>query len=85
MNKPILRGASCVLALSLSFVTLAASSQAPARKDVLNIASRVADWQLARHGRDAAGHQFSEETANPRSWQQGAFWVGMTHFADVTR
>ena len=22
--------------------------------------------------------------ANPRSWQQGAFWVGMTRFADVT-
>jgi rhamnogalacturonyl hydrolase YesR len=28
--------------------------------------------------------KFAEETANPRSWQQGAFWVGMTRLADVT-
>src|SRR4029078_4299383 len=25
---------------------------------------------------------FSEETYQPRSWQKGTFWVGMTHFAD---
>ena len=31
-----------------------------------------------------ASRKFAEETANPRSWQQGAFWVGMTHLADVS-
>jgi rhamnogalacturonyl hydrolase YesR len=27
---------------------------------------------------------FGEETYQPRSWQKGAFWVGMTRLADVT-
>jgi rhamnogalacturonyl hydrolase YesR len=64
-----------------SFVSAA---DAPARKEVLKVASRVADWQLARmDGRHITSHM-SGESREPRSWQQGAFWVGMTRFADVS-
>lgn len=66
-------------------VCLAAPSSADSRKDVLDLASRVADWQLAHmHKMPAGVTSFSEETQRPRSWQKGAFWVGMTRFADVT-
>ena len=51
---------------------------------MLKLAARVADWQLARMGATHASRKYAEETVNPRSWQQGAFWVGMTHLADVT-
>jgi rhamnogalacturonyl hydrolase YesR len=83
-RRSLLTGALCVLACSLSLVTMAAGTQPPARKDVLKIASRVADWQLKRLGSADGVSKFAEETVNPRSRQQGAFWVGMTHLADVT-
>jgi rhamnogalacturonyl hydrolase YesR len=56
------------------------------RKDVLKLAARVADWQLARMDASHAGITgFVEETRSSRSWQQGAFWVGMTHLADASQ
>ena len=73
--------ALCIAALATSTVCAEGSS----RKDVLRLAARVADWQLAHMD---ASHQgitsFVEETRNSRSWQQGAFWVGMTRFADTS-
>ena len=63
---------------------MATGSDATSRKNVLELASRVADWQLERLGATHGVTKFAEETANPRSWQQGAFWVGMTRLADVT-
>src|SRR5262245_43486489 len=72
------------------FVILFALALAPAvsaepRKDVLDLAARVADWQLAHMDELPAGITAqSEETMEPRSWQKGAFWVGMTKLADVT-
>ena len=83
-RRTLLTGALSVLALSLSFVTMAAGTAAPARKDVLKLASRVADWQLKRLGSADGVTKYAEETVDPRSWQQGAFWVGMTHLADAT-
>jgi rhamnogalacturonyl hydrolase YesR len=84
MNKSVSRGVLCALALSLSTVSLAATSDTHSRRDVLKLASRVADWQLDRMGATHGVTKYAEETANSRSWQQGAFWVGMTHLADVT-
>jgi len=75
------RAASAALLLLTCLVASAAERES--RKDVLKLAARVADWQLARMD---ASHQgitsFAEETRSSRSWQQGAFWVGMTRFAD---
>jgi rhamnogalacturonyl hydrolase YesR len=56
-----------------------------APRDVLKVAARVADWQLARmDGRHITSHM-SGESRESRSWQQGAFWVGMTRFAEVSK
>jgi rhamnogalacturonyl hydrolase YesR len=70
------------LALML-FSTLAAGAQTPTRKEVLGLATRVADWQLAHMNAAPGITSFSEETYQPRSWQKGSFWVGMTRFADI--
>src|SRR5688572_5903280 len=73
------------LALALMMVlTSLAAGAAPARKDVLGTAARVADWQLAHMDKAPGITSFGEETYQPRSWQKGAFWVGMTRLADVT-
>jgi len=84
MKIPSWPGLLCALAIALNVAPMAAGAEAAAPKDVLEVASRVADWQLERLGATHGVSKFAEETANPRSWQQGAFWVGMTHLADVT-
>lgn len=72
--------------LAVSGMVLATPASADSRKEVLALASRVADWQLAHLEKMPAGvTSFSEETQRPRSWQKGAFWVGMTRLADVTQ
>lgn len=69
----------------IAFLTGAsAASTAPTRVEVLALASRVADWQLARlDGMHITTHM-KEESRDPRSWQQGAFWVGMTRLAHTS-
>jgi rhamnogalacturonyl hydrolase YesR len=69
-----------VLSIVASTVSLGA---APARKDVLKLAARAADWQLARLDAAHITHM-KEESRDPTSWEQGAFWVGLTRFADVS-
>jgi len=74
---------ACALFAALGIAT---SSQAelPKRAEVLSLAGRVADWQLAHmDGMHITSHM-KEESRDPRSWQQGAFWVGMTHFTDAS-
>jgi rhamnogalacturonyl hydrolase YesR len=78
---------SFVFALALTSFAMAAVADgdaATSRKHVLKVAARVADWQIARLGGTQGVTKFAEETANPRSWQQGAFWVGMTRFAEAS-
>jgi rhamnogalacturonyl hydrolase YesR len=83
MNVSCWRAASAALLLSTCLIATGADKQT--RKDVLKIAARVADWQLARMDASDKGiTSFAEETRSSRSWQQGAFWVGMTHFADAS-
>jgi rhamnogalacturonyl hydrolase YesR len=63
---------------------VAVAADAPARKQVLASAAKVADWQLARlDGKHITSHM-NHESRDPRSWQQGAFWVGMMHLAHVS-
>jgi rhamnogalacturonyl hydrolase YesR len=76
--------ASAALLLSMGLAASGADNGA-ARKDVLKLAARVADWQLVHMNGEHEGITRNvEETRNSRSWQQGAFWVGMAHFADAS-
>jgi len=84
MSRNVRGGAWCVLALLWASASLAAATGNTARKEVLSLAARVADWQLSRMGTTEGVTSHAEETANSRSWQQGAFWVGMTHLADAS-
>lgn len=78
------RHAATAVVLILLVSTSVDAADAPTRKQVLTTASRVADWQLARlDGLHITSHM-KEESRDSRSWQQGAFWVGMTHLADAT-
>jgi rhamnogalacturonyl hydrolase YesR len=72
-----------LLASLLSF-TVAAGAQTPARKDVLQLGARAADWQLAHLDHSPGITSFGEETYQPRSWQKGAFWLGLTRLADLS-
>ena len=82
MSRSFLSKTLLLLGLTL---TLVAPATADSRQVVLDLASRVADWQLAHMDKMPAGiSSFSEETQRPRSWQKGAFWVGMTKLADIT-
>jgi rhamnogalacturonyl hydrolase YesR len=68
--------------LSLAAAVSAAAADVDAREHVLALAERVADWQLAHLDGEYLTH-FQEESRNPRSWEQGAFWLGLTHLADT--
>jgi rhamnogalacturonyl hydrolase YesR len=81
MNSFRKGAAICALALC----GVAAAADPAARKDVLAIAARVADWQLARMDGAHITTHMADEARGSRSWQQGAFWVGMTRFADVSK
>jgi rhamnogalacturonyl hydrolase YesR len=77
----LLRGAIGTLALCGA----AAAADPASRKDVLAIGTRVADWQLARMDGAHITTHMADEARGSRSWQQGAFWVGMTRFAEVSK
>lgn len=48
----------------------------------LALMERVADWQLAHLEPVASIKVMREETRSPRSWQQGAFYAGLTALAE---
>jgi unsaturated rhamnogalacturonyl hydrolase len=58
----------------------------PLDKSVLAVGSRVADWQLSHMDNfdyiPAGRHR--ADTEGRRDWIQAAFYIGLTHFADVT-
>jgi rhamnogalacturonyl hydrolase YesR len=67
-----------------AFAAATAAAGPPTRTEVLQLASRVADWQLAHlDGMHITTHM-KEESRDARSWQQGAFWVGMTRLAHTS-
>jgi rhamnogalacturonyl hydrolase YesR len=45
-------------------------------------AVRLADWQLAKIGKAMPAAR-TDQTDNPRGWEQAAFWIGMTELADA--
>jgi rhamnogalacturonyl hydrolase YesR len=72
------------LVVVVSILTSSALCSAePARKEVLRLAAKAADWQLAHLDGAYVTHQ-KEESRDPRSWEQGAFYVGLSHLADVS-
>src|SRR5690349_5257238 len=70
-------------ALSLSVLS-SAQAEPPSRMQVLSAAKKVADWQLAHLNGMHINSHMKEESRDSRSWQQGAFWVGMTHLAHAS-
>jgi rhamnogalacturonyl hydrolase YesR len=69
---------------ALAIFATATMAGEPSRTEVLQLASRVADWQLAHlDGMHITTHM-KEESRDSRSWQQGAFWVGMTRLAHTS-
>ena len=73
-----------VLGVFALCASVAIAAEPPTRAEVLKLASRVADWQLARLDGQHITTHMKEESRDPRSWQQGAFWVGMTRLAHTS-
>ena len=48
----------------------------------LALMEKVADWQLAHLEPVVSITVMREETRSPRSWQQGAFYAGLTELAE---
>jgi rhamnogalacturonyl hydrolase YesR len=71
-------------ALTVALFHPADAADAHSRQQVLAVATRAADWQLAHLDGMHIDSHMKEESRDPRSWQQGAFWVGMTHLAHAT-
>ena len=88
--------AQTALALAMLTVSLApstapaapaAASQAPSpvpysRDDVMALAEKVADYQLATMAAGYIPPNTSRDTADPKGWVQGALLVGLTDLAD---
>jgi Predicted unsaturated glucuronyl hydrolase involved in regulation of bacterial surface properties, and related proteins len=63
-------------------VAAAAGDEAIDAARTLALMERVADWQLAHLEPVASIKVAREETRSPRSWQQGAFYAGLTALAE---
>lgn len=61
--------------------TPAAAQQAQARP--VDIATKVARWQLERMHDLSHVSRVTGETHKPRAWEQAVFWIGMTALADA--
>jgi rhamnogalacturonyl hydrolase YesR len=68
-------------AAAIASADAAESSQIDAGH-TLALMERVADWQLAHLEPVASIKVAREETRSPRSWQQGAFYAGLTTLAE---
>jgi len=83
MSSRIIFSLAFSIVVTIASATPAVSADVT-RKEVLALAARAADWQLAHmDGLHITSHM-KEESRQPLSWQQGAFWVGMTHLAEVS-
>jgi rhamnogalacturonyl hydrolase YesR len=73
-----------ILAAAMMLVAQAVSAQQAADAPApIDAAVRLADWQLARMGDAVSVSRETDETRNPRSWEQAAFWIGMIALADA--
>ena len=81
----MLKLATILAALSAVTIASADAAEAPHGRDAartLALMEKVADWQLAHLEPVASIKVAREETRSPRSWQQGAFYAGLTALAE---
>lgn len=64
---------------------VAADTKAIDSGATLALMERAADWQLAHLEPASTIKVMREETRSPRSWQQGAFYVGLTALAERSK
>jgi rhamnogalacturonyl hydrolase YesR len=81
----IARTLAIVLAVTTSSIAVAKQPAASSivKPAPLQIAVKLANWQLSRLTDTAHVSRVTTETRNPRAWEQAAFWVGMTALADA--
>lgn len=81
----VLWGAAIGVGLCLSSSATAAQPEKIDPAATLKALEKVADWQLANLIPPASIKSFREESSNPRSWQQAAFYVGLTQLAERSK
>lgn len=72
------------IVLGLTMATLSHAAEMPAQADVIAAGEKVADWQLRELGYLPGVDPLPEPRTRATAWEIGAFWVGMTHFAETT-
>ena len=68
------------LALALGSTPTVAQAEAP-----LEVAEKLADWQLARLHEMTGVSRNAKESADGKSWIRAAFWIGLSVLADHDR
>jgi rhamnogalacturonyl hydrolase YesR len=79
---------SASIALGLSLSASGAMAAKPEKIDppvALQAMEKVADWQLANLIPPASIKSFREESSRPRSWEQAAFYIGLTQLAERSK
>lgn len=81
-----LAGAALALGLFMTCAAQAEQSDKIAPSATLQAMESVGDWQLANLDPPPASiRTFREESSNPRSWEQAAFYVGLTQLAERSK
>jgi rhamnogalacturonyl hydrolase YesR len=84
--NPVVNVAALLICVSGSAsAAYGADESRPRTAEVLAAMERAADWQLAHLEPAASITVMRQETSSPRSWQQAAFYVGLTTLADRSR
>lgn len=79
------RRISALLGSALLLIAALTGAAEPTKVDsarTLALMEKAADWQLAHLEPVDTIKVMREETRSPRSWQQGAFYVGLTQLAE---
>lgn len=70
------------VAFGASLASAATAAELPPPGQVLALAERVADWQIAHREDFSRIPTAGRETRSSRDWQQGSFYTGLTELAD---
>lgn len=76
------RAVTLALAVMALFGSTATAAELPPAPQVLALAEKVADWQIAHREDFTHIPNAGRETRSSRDWQQGAFYAGLTELAD---
>jgi len=77
--------AAALLPVQPAAAVAAPKTTLPSAHRALEAAEQLADWQLARLGSANYISRQTGETANPRAWEQGAFWLALARLAERSR